>query len=74
LWFFREKTEIAIDDSGEAYQNQQRGGKKSHDKLKGIVQLEGVRHYVDAVNQQNCGGNQNSNIFKPDEMCCHDIL
>jgi hypothetical protein len=57
LIIFREKTEIAIDDSGKANQNQQRSGEKRHHKLKGIVQFEGVCHYVDAVNQKNYGGN-----------------
>ncbi|HPD56546.1 MAG TPA: hypothetical protein PKW17_04860 [Smithellaceae bacterium] len=73
LWFLRKKTEITVDKAGKANQNQKRRGKKGHDKLQGILQLKRSGHDVDAVNEQNYGGNQNSDIFKPDKIYCHII-
>jgi hypothetical protein len=73
IWrFLREKTKIAVDKAGETNQNQQRGGKKGHDKLHGILEVKSPGHDADAVNQQNYGGNQDSDIFKPDKICCHE--
>ena len=57
LVIFRKEAEIAINDSGEAYQNQQRSGKERHHKLKGILEFKSTGHDVNAVNQQNYRGN-----------------